>query len=83
MDRTRVRRGPWWPFATTALLWASGCAMFQDDQSNLRDTVSWGDGVRRQPSNDTEGPNRPIKLGGDYGGVSAESQKIEHNLGIR
>ena len=57
--------------------------MFQDDQPNLRDTVSLGEGVRRPKTNDAESPNRPVKLGGDYGGVSAESQQIEHNLGIR
>ena len=82
MYRTRLRRGRYWPFAFFALLWASGCAMFQDDQPNFRDTVSLGEGVRRQPGN-AEPPNRPVKLGGGYGGVSAESQQIEHNLGIR
>lgn len=72
MDRTRVRRGRLWPFAILALLWASGCAMFQDSGSNLRNYT----GAPAQA-------NQPVKLSGGFGGVSAESQQIERSLGIK
>jgi hypothetical protein len=72
MDRSRVSRGRrWWPLALLALVPASGCAMI-DGEPNFRDeTAKWGEA------------NRPVKLGSSYGGVSAEAQQIERNLGIR
>jgi hypothetical protein len=54
-----------------ALLWASGCAMFQDEPNFRDDTAKWGEA------------NRPIKLGSGFGGVTSEAQQIERNLGIR
>jgi hypothetical protein len=71
MERTRIGRGRCWPFAFAVLLWASGCAMFQDSGSNLRNYT----GAPAQA-------NQPVKLSGGFGGVSAESQQIERNLGI-
>jgi hypothetical protein len=46
--------------------------MFQDSQSNLRDYT----GTSSQT-------NQPVKLTGDFGGLSSESQQIERNLGIK
>jgi hypothetical protein len=45
--------------------------MFQDSGSNLRNYT----GAPAQA-------NQPVKLSGGFGGVSAESQQIERNLGI-
>jgi hypothetical protein len=72
MERTRTGRGRLWPFAFIVLFWASGCAMFQDSGSNLRNYA----GVPAQA-------NQPVKLTGGFGGVSAESQQIERSLGIK
>jgi hypothetical protein len=72
MDGTRVGRGRrWWPLALLALLSASGCAMLPGEPSFRDDTAKWGEA------------NRPVKLGSGFGGVSAEAQQIERNLGIR
>jgi hypothetical protein len=72
MDRTRVVSRRWWLVAPLALLAAGGCAAFQGEKANFRDdTVKWGE------------MNRPVKLGGGFGGVTPEAQQIERNLGIR
>ena len=72
MDGKRVCRGRrWWPLALLALLWASGCAMFNDEPNFRGDNVKWGEA------------NRPVKLGSGFGGISSEAQQIERNLGIR
>ena len=72
MDQTSASRGRYWPFALLALLWAGGCAMFEDSQSNLREYT----GAPAQA-------NQPVKLNGGFGGLSSESQQIERNLGIK
>jgi hypothetical protein len=72
MERTRASRGRLWPFAFAALLWASGCAIFEDSQSNLREYTG-------APAK----TNQPVKLNGGFGGLSSESQHIERNLGIK
>jgi hypothetical protein len=54
-------------------LWSlGGCASWQSQEPAFRDdTAKWGE------------TNRPIKLGGGYGSLSAEGQQIERNLGVR
>jgi hypothetical protein len=72
MDRTRVARGRFWPLALLALWSLGGCASWQSQEPAFRDdTAKWGE------------TNRPIKLGGGYGSLSAEGQQIERNLGVR
>jgi hypothetical protein len=72
MERIRTSCGRLWPLAFLALLSASGCAMFEDSQSNLREYTG-------APAK----TNQPVKLNGGFGGLSSESQQIERNLGIK
>jgi hypothetical protein len=68
--------------ALLALLWAGGCAAFRNDEPNFRDEAPKWEAPKWGASRSGE-MKRPVTLGGDFGGVSAEAQQIERNLGIR
>ena len=73
MPKRRGRRHRQWACILLGLLVIGGCATWQSEEPNLRDseTTQWGEKYRAPHG------------GSSYGTVSPEAQQVERNLGIR
>jgi hypothetical protein len=73
MSNRRQGRHGIWACALSGLVAFGGCATWQSDEPNLRDseTARWGEKYRAPHG------------GSGYGTVSAEAKQVERNLGIR
>jgi hypothetical protein len=73
MPTLRPRRHAVWACSLLGLLAFGGCATWQSEEPNLRDseTARWGEKYRAPHG------------GSSFGTVSADAQQVERNLGIR